>query len=101
MLTKEPLIVRLARDFVPALADDFAARRQLISWLSWVWALVYLASAATTLVLLLTQSVTVYAGAHELTGWAWIGLGIGASLLLCRWRADGLFGENGEKLLGK
>lgn len=91
MLTKEPLIVRLARDFVPALADDFASRRQLIRWLSLVWAVTYLASAGTTLLLLLTQSIPVYVGAHEFAGWAWIGAGIVVSVLLCRWRAHGLF----------
>jgi hypothetical protein len=91
MLTKEPLIVRLARDFVPALAEDFASRRQLIRWLSLVWALTYLASAGTTLVLLLTQSIPVYMGAHEFAGWGWIGAGIVVSVLLCRWRAHGLY----------
>lgn len=91
LLTKEPLIVRLARDFVPALADDFASRRELIRWLSMVWGLTYLASAGTTLLLLLTQSIPVYMGAHQLAGWAWIGAGIAVSVLLCRWRADGLF----------
>ncbi len=91
MLTKEPLIVRLARDFVPDLADDFASRRQLIRWLSLVWAVTYLASAGTTLLLLLTQSIPVYMGAHEFAGWGWIGAGIAVSVGLCRWRAHGLF----------
>lgn len=91
MLTREPLIVRLARDFVPSVADDFASRRQLIRWLSAVWTLTYLASAATTLSLLLTQSTAVYVGAHQLAGWAWTLSGIAVSVLVCRWRAHGLF----------
>lgn len=91
MLTREPLIVRLARDFVPAVAKDFASRRQLIRWLSAVWTFTYLASAATTLVLLLTQSTAVYMGAHQLSGYAWLASGIAVSILVCRWRAPGLF----------
>jgi hypothetical protein len=90
MVVGEPLIVRLARDLVPHLADDLAERRQLMILLSCLWALVYLGSSTTTLVLLLTQPVPVYLGAHQLTGWLWTGAGIGLSLVVCRWRASGL-----------
>lgn len=91
MFTSEPLIVRLARDFVPHLADDLAGRRRLIRWLSAVWTLTYLASGSTTLLLLVTQSIPVYVTAHELTGWAWVAAGVGASIGLCRWQAHGLW----------
>ncbi len=91
MFTSEPLIVRLARDFVPHLADDLAGRRSLIRWLSAVWTLTYLASGATTLLLLVTQSIPVYVTAHELAGWAWVASGIAASIALCKWRAKGLW----------
>jgi hypothetical protein len=91
MFTSEPLIVRLARDFVPHLADDLAQRRSLIRWLSLVWSTVYLASGCTTFLLLVTQSLPVYMGAHQLAGWAWVGCGIAASVFLCKWRAGGLW----------
>ncbi|HET9691930.1 MAG TPA: VC0807 family protein [Acidimicrobiales bacterium] len=91
MFTSEPLIVRLARDFVPHLAEDLASRRSLIRWLSGVWTVTYLLSGATTLVLLLTQSIGVYAAAHELAGWAWVACGVGASIFLCRRKAQGLW----------
>ena len=76
MFTSEPLIVRLARDFVPHLADDLAGRRRLIRSLSAVWTLTYLASGSTTLLLLVTQSIPVYVTAHELAGW-----GLGSQLV--------------------
>lgn len=89
--TREPLIVRLARDFVPQLAGELAGHRLLIRWLSSVWAGVYLASGTTTLVLLLTQPLPVYLLAHEVAGWAWVGSGIGATVCVVRWRAAGLW----------
>src|SRR5579862_5136862 len=52
MWTSEPLIVRLARDLVPHLADDLASRRSLIRGLSLIWMATYLASGATTMTLL-------------------------------------------------
>jgi hypothetical protein len=91
MFTSEPLIVRLARDFVPHLADDLAGRRRLIRWLSAVWTLTYLASGSTTLLLLLTQSIPVYVTAHELAGWMWVAGGVAASIGLCKWQAKGLW----------
>lgn len=90
MLTSEPLIVRLARDFVPHLADDLARRPALIRALSLIWTLTYMASGATTLVLLTTQSVAVYMGTHELAGWCWTGSGVALSVAICRRRARGL-----------
>jgi hypothetical protein len=90
LLTRESLIVRLARDLVPCAAEDLAERAGLCRMLSVVWAVTYLGSAVTTFFLLISQPVTVYLPAHQLSGWAWNGLGLAVSLLLCRWRARGL-----------
>jgi intracellular septation protein A len=91
LLTRESLIVRLARDVVPDLADDLAAQVGLCRGLSAVWALAYIGSGLTTFLLLVTQPLPIYLAAHQLTGWAWTGTGIATSLVLCRWRARGLF----------
>ena len=90
MWTSEPLIVRLARDLVPHLADDLATRRALIRGLSVVWMVTYLASGATTLTLLTTVSLPVYVGAHQIAGWCWVGGGVALSVSLCRRRGAGL-----------
>jgi hypothetical protein len=90
MWTNEPLIVRLARDLVPHLADDLATRRALIRGLSLIWMVTYLASGATTLTLLTTVSLPVYLGAHQIAGWCWVGGGVALSLSLCRRRGGGL-----------
>jgi hypothetical protein len=105
MFTAEPLVVRLARDLVPHAADDLASRRTLIRTLSLIWTATYLASGATTLVLLTTLPVPVYVGAHTLTGWFWTGSGILGSILACRRWAAGIFlrgclaGENDRNVL--
>lgn len=90
MATREPLIVRLARDMVPHLADDLAGRPGLVTRLSLVWTITYLASGATTLLMLLTVSLPVYLGAHQVAGWMWVAAGIGASVMLCRRHGSGL-----------
>lgn len=91
MFSSEPLIVKLARDLVPSAADGLAARRSLIRSLSVVWTIVYLGSGATTLVLLTTTPMSFFIGAHTLTGWIWTGSGAGATVLICRARANGLW----------
>jgi hypothetical protein len=88
--TSEPLIVRLARDLLPHVADDLAGRRNLIRGLSFIWMATYLASGATTLALLTTVSLPVYMGAHQLAGWCWVGGGLGVSIALCRRHGGGL-----------
>jgi len=93
MAWREPLVVRLARDFVPHLADGVAARRSLVRTLSLIWAVTYLASGATTMVLLTTQPITVYLGAHQLAGWLWTSAGIISSVLVCRWRSRPLYAD--------
>lgn len=90
MFSREPLIVRLARDLVPGAADGLAARRPLIRSLSLVWTLTYLGSGATTLILLITTPLPVFLGAHTLAGWVWTGSGATASWWICRARARGL-----------
>ena len=84
MWMSEPLIVRLARDLVPHIADDLAKRRALIRGLSVIWMATYLASGATTLTLLTTVSLPVYMGAHQMAGWCWVGGGVVLSVSLCR-----------------
>jgi hypothetical protein len=88
--SSEPLIVRLARDLVPHVADDLAGRRPLIKGLSFIWMVTYLASGATTLALLTTVSLPVYMGAHQVAGWCWVGGGIAMSVALCRRHGGGL-----------
>jgi hypothetical protein len=80
----EPLVVRLARDFVPSLAGELATRRRLVVCLSVVWASVYLASGATAFMLLTTQSTTVYVGVHVIAGWAWVAAGVAATAAVSR-----------------
>jgi hypothetical protein len=105
MFTGEPLVVHLARDLVPHAADHIASRRTLIRTLSLIWTATYLASGATTLLLLTTVPVPIYVGAHTLTGWFWTGSGILGSILACRRWAAGIFtrgcllGENGLNAL--
>jgi hypothetical protein len=88
--SSEPLVVRLARDLVPHLADDLATRRALIRGLSAVWMITYLASAATTLTLLTTLPLPLYMGTHQIAGWCWVGGGLALSICLCRRRGEGL-----------
>ena len=90
--TSQPLIVRLARDLVPHLAEDLSTRRELIRGLSLIWMATYLASGATTMTLLTTVSLPVYMGAHQLAGWCWVGGGVALSVNLCRRRGAGLLG---------
>jgi intracellular septation protein A len=90
MFSSEPLVVRLARDLVPHAADDLACRQALTKHLSLVWTATYLASGATTLVLLTTVPLPIYLGAHTLTGWFWTGSGLALSLSLVRRRASSL-----------
>ncbi|HEY3810395.1 MAG TPA: hypothetical protein VGL49_03090 [Acidimicrobiales bacterium] len=93
MWTSEPLVVRLARDLVPHVADDLATRRALIRGLSVIWMVTYLGSGATTLALLTTVSLPVYMGAHQIAGWCWVGGGAALSVSLCRRRGEGLYAK--------
>jgi hypothetical protein len=92
MFTSEPLVVRLARDLVPDAADDIAQRASLIKTLSLIWTVTYLASCATSCILLTTVPMTVFLGAHTLTGWFWTSSAMIITIALCR-RPAGLLGE--------
>jgi hypothetical protein len=93
MFTSEPLVVRLARDLIPHAADDFAQRGSLIKILSVLWAVTYLASCTTSIVLLTLLPLPVFLGAHTLAGWFWTGAGMVLTVALCRRRAAGLLDE--------
>lgn len=90
MFSAEPLVVRLARDLVPHVADGIAERRSLVRTLSLVWTVTYVGSGATTLALLLSVPLPVFLGAHTLSGWLWTSSGALSSVLICRRRARGL-----------
>ena len=89
----EPLIVRLARDLVPGAADGLLDRRGLVRSLSLVWAGAYIASAATTALLLAATPLSVFVAAHVAAGWAWNGAAAITSVLIVRRRAAGLFAQ--------
>ena len=91
MFSREPLVVRLARDLVPLAADGLAERRSLVRILSVIWTVTYVGSGLTTLLLLVTVPLPVFLGAHTVTGWVWSGSGAVGSVLVCRARARGLF----------
>lgn len=91
LLRPEPLVVRMARDLVPAAAEALGEHRGLVRSLSWLWAGAYLGSAATTLVLLLATPVSVFVAAHTATGWLWNGAAAAVSVLVVRRQASGVF----------
>jgi intracellular septation protein A len=91
LLSSEPLVVRMARDLVPAAAEDLGEHRRVVRSLSWLWAGAYLGSAATTLVLLLATPVSVFVAAHTATGWLWNGAAAAVSVLVVRRQASGVF----------
>lgn len=90
MWSGEPLIVRLARDMVPHVAEDLASRRGLVRRLSLVWAVTYIGSGATTLALLITVSLPVYLGAHQAAAWFFVACGVVLSFGICRRHGDDL-----------
>jgi hypothetical protein len=88
-----PLLVSLARDFMPAVGDGLSHvdHRTLVRRLSCLWGLIYLGSAASSATLLSTQSVHWYLLLHQLSGWLWTGTGLVVSFKYgCR-HAKGLF----------
>ena len=82
----EPLLVRLARDLLPAGADRLAANRPLIRNLSVMWAASHVLSAGATMLLLLTTPLTVFLAVHVFANWVFIGAAGGASVWLVRSR---------------
>jgi hypothetical protein len=83
LVVGRPLLVSLARDFVPSLGDHLTHRdhRPLVRHLSWVWGLVYLGSAATSAVLLETLNVRWFLLLHQASGWMWTGSGLVVSVI--------------------
>jgi hypothetical protein len=78
LAVRRPLLISLARDFVPALGDRLAhvTHRRLVRRLSCVWALVYLGSAGTSAMLLLTQNIHWFLLFHQASSWTWVAAGL-------------------------
>lgn len=76
-----PLLISLARDFVPALGDRLTdvSHRRLVRHVSCIWALVYLGSAATSATLLLTQNIHFFLLFHQASSWTWVAGGLAAT----------------------
>ncbi|HEX6393180.1 MAG TPA: VC0807 family protein [Acidimicrobiales bacterium] len=92
-LMGRPLLVSLARDFVPSLGDHLTHEKhqRLVRHLSCVWGIVYLGSASTSAVLLLTQNIRWFLLLHQMSGWMWTGTGLTFSFLYGRRHAKELF----------
>jgi hypothetical protein len=88
-----PLLVSLARDFVPSLGDHLSRdkHQRLVRHLSCVWGCVYLGSACTSAVLLMTQNIHWFLLLHQFSGWMWTGTGLTFSFLYGRRHAKELF----------
>lgn len=93
MALGRPLLVNLAHDFVPSLAEHLAMDKYqpLVRRMSLLWGAVYLGSAATSAILLSTQSMHWFLLMHQFSGWMWTGSGIGLSMLYGRHHAKELF----------
>jgi hypothetical protein len=83
LLIGRPLLVSLARDFVPSLGDHVGgdSHRRLVRDLSCVWGIVYLGSALTSGTILLTQNLHWFLLLHQAAGWLWTGSGILISVI--------------------
>jgi hypothetical protein len=92
MAVGRPLLVNLARDFVPSLGDHLALDRYrpLVRRMSLLWGLVYLGSATTSGFLLATQSMHWFLLMHQFSGWLWTGTGIALSVAYGRRHAKEL-----------
>lgn len=87
-----PLLVSLARDFVPSVGDRLAHsdHKRLVRDLSCVWGAVYLGSATSSAVLLQTQSMHLFLLLHQMSGWIWTGSGLLVTFLYARRHAQEL-----------
>lgn len=92
MAVGRPLLVNLARDFVPSLADHLGKDRYrpLVRRMSLLWGTVYLGHAATSGILLSTQNLHWFLLMHQFAGWIWTGAGLGLSVLYGRRHAGEL-----------
>ncbi len=86
LIIGRPLLVSLAHDFVPAVGERLmhVDYRRLVRHLSCVWGIVYLGSAATSALLLTTQSIHWFLLLHQMSGWIWTGSGLAVSVLYGR-----------------
>lgn len=87
-----PLLVSLARDFVPSVGDRLghSDHKRLVRDLSCVWGAVYLGSATSSAVLLNTQSMHLFLLLHQMSGWLWTGSGLLVTFLYARRHAGEL-----------
>ncbi|HVA74529.1 MAG TPA: VC0807 family protein [Acidimicrobiales bacterium] len=87
-----PLLVSLARDFVPSVGDHLAHsdHKKLVRDLSCLWGAVYLGSATSTAVLLRTQDLHLFLLLHQMSGWVWTGSGLLVTFFYARRHAQGL-----------
>jgi intracellular septation protein A len=92
LLIGRPLLVSLARDFIPSLAEHLVGEtyRRQIRHLSCVWAAVYFGSALTSGFLLTTLSLHWFLLLHQASGWIWMGSGLIVSFLYGRRHAGDL-----------
>jgi intracellular septation protein A len=100
---RRPLAERLAHDFCP-LPDALAAHphvRQFFLRISLLWAGVFLANAAVTLWLLLSQSVTIFVVAKPFVSFGLTGAGIAVSTwwFFRTMRRHGLLARRGARLV--
>lgn len=93
LASREPLLVRLARDLLPTAADELADRRRLIRDLSVLWAASYLLSATATLLLLLASPLSVFLAVHVFMGWLFMAATGAASAWLVRRTEPNLFSQ--------
>ena len=87
-----PLLVSLARDFVPSVGDrlEHSDHKRLVRDLSCLWGAVYLGSATSSAVLLSTQSMHLFLLLHQASGWVWTGSGMFVTFLYARRHAGEL-----------
>jgi hypothetical protein len=80
----QPLLVRLARDVVPALNGHLSAKasRSFVLRLSWTWGLAYIANAAGTFLLLMLTPLHLFLFLHVFAGWTCDGLAGLTTILL-------------------
>ena len=87
-----PLLVSLARDFVPSVGDRLthSDHKRLVRDLSCLWGAVYLGSATSSAVLLSTQSMHLFLLLHQASGWVWTGSGLLVTFMYARRHAGEL-----------
>ena len=83
---ERPLLVRLARDVVPALSSHLcnSASRSFVLRLSWTWGLAYIANAVGSFLLLVLTPLHMFLFLHVFAGWVCTGLAGLVTVLLAR-----------------